>query len=83
MEFKVKDIASLLNGTVEGDGEMKLHSISKIDQGVPGTLTFLSNPAYTKYIYNTEASAVLVSKEFQADQPLSCSLIRVDDPYVA
>ena len=83
MEFKVKDIASILNGTVEGDGEIKLHNISKIDQGVPGTLTFLSNPAYTKYIYTTLASAVLVSKEFRPDTELSCALIRVDDPYVA
>jgi UDP-3-O-[3-hydroxymyristoyl] glucosamine N-acyltransferase len=83
MEFKVKDIASLLNGTVEGDSEIKLHNISKIDQGVPGTLTFLSNPAYSKYIYTTEASAVLVSKEFRADGDLSCTLIRVDDPYAA
>ena len=83
MEFKVKDIASILNGTVEGDGEIKLHNISKIDQGVPGTLTFLSNPAYTKYIYNTLASAVLVAKEFRPEGALSCSLIRVDDPYIA
>jgi UDP-3-O-[3-hydroxymyristoyl] glucosamine N-acyltransferase len=83
MEFKVKDIASILNGTVEGDGEIKLHNISKIDQGEPGTLTFLSNPAYTKYIYTTLASAVLVAKEFQPESSLSCSLIRVDDPYIA
>ncbi len=81
MEFKAKDIAALLNGTVEGDGEVILHTISKIDQGVPGTLSFLSNPAYTKYIYTTLASAVLVSKEFHADEVVCCCLIRVDDPY--
>ncbi len=83
MEFKVKDIASILNGTVEGDGEIKLNNISKIDQGVPGTLSFLSNPAYTKYIYTTRASAVLVFKDFRPEGTLSCSLIRVDDPYLA
>lgn len=83
MEFKAKDIASLLNGTVEGDGEIKLHNISKIDQGVPGTLSFLSNPAYTKYIYTTLASAVIVSRDFQAEGEISCTLIRVDDPYTA
>jgi UDP-3-O-[3-hydroxymyristoyl] glucosamine N-acyltransferase len=83
MEFKVKDIAAILNGTVEGDGEILLNNISKIDQGVPGTLSFLSNPAYTKYIYNTLASAVLVSKDFRADEAVTCSLIRVDDPYAA
>lgn len=83
MEFKVKDIASLLNGTVEGDGEIKLHNISKIDQGVPGTLTFLSNPAYIKYIYTTEASAVLVSKDFHPEGEIVCTMIRVEDPYTA
>ncbi|MCK9640901.1 MAG: UDP-3-O-(3-hydroxymyristoyl)glucosamine N-acyltransferase [Prolixibacteraceae bacterium] len=83
MEFKVKDIAMILNGTVEGDGEIKIHNISKIDQGVPGTLTFLSNPAYTKYIYSTLASAVIVSREFVPEGALSCTLIRVNDPYTA
>jgi UDP-3-O-[3-hydroxymyristoyl] glucosamine N-acyltransferase len=83
MEFKAKDIASLLNGTVEGDGEVKLNNISKIDDGVPGTLSFLSNPAYTKYIYTTLASAVLVTKDFNPESALSCALIRVDDPYAA
>lgn len=81
MEFKAKDIAALLNGTVEGDGEVKLHSISKIEQGLPGTLSFLSNPVYSKYIYTTLASAVLVSKDFHAEKTITCCLIRVDDPY--
>lgn len=81
MEFKAKDIAMILNGTVEGDGEITIHNISKIDQGVPGTLTFLSNPAYTKFIYSTLASVVIVSRDFKPDDGLSCTLIRVDDPY--
>ncbi|MCE1198356.1 MAG: UDP-3-O-(3-hydroxymyristoyl)glucosamine N-acyltransferase [Marinilabiliales bacterium] len=83
MEFKIKDIANLLRGTVDGDGEVVVNNISKIDQGIPGTLTFLANPAYTKYIYTTAASAVLVSKDFQPDSELNCSLIRVDDPYAS
>jgi UDP-3-O-[3-hydroxymyristoyl] glucosamine N-acyltransferase len=83
MEFKASDIAMILKGTIEGDGEVMLHNISKIDQGVPGTLTFLSNPAYTKYIYNTLASAVIVSRDFIPEGTLDCTLIRVDDPYSA
>ena len=83
MEFKASDIAMILKGTIEGDGEVMLHNISKIDQGVPGTLTFLSNPAYTKYIYNTLASAVIVSRDFIPEGILDCTLIRVDDPYSA
>jgi len=83
MEFKVNDIAMILNGTVEGDGEIKIHNISKIDDGVPGTLTFLSNPVYTKYIYSTLASAVIVSRDFVPEGKLTCTLIRVNDPYTA
>ena len=83
MEFSANDIAALLNGEVEGDGNIKVSNISKIDQSVPGTLTFLSNPAYTKFIYTTTASLVIVSKDFKPDNSLSCTLIRVDDAYAA
>lgn len=83
MEFSVNDIAAILKGTVEGDGAIKVCSISKIDQGIPGTLSFLSNPAYTKYIYTTQASAVIVKKDFIPEEPLTCTLIRVDDPYTS
>ncbi|MEI7525482.1 MAG: UDP-3-O-(3-hydroxymyristoyl)glucosamine N-acyltransferase [Mariniphaga sp.] len=83
MEFSANDIATLLNGEVEGNGNIKVNSISKIDQSLPDTLTFLSNPAYTKYIYTTSASVVIVKKDFKADSLLSCTLIRVEDPYRA
>ena len=83
MEFSANDIAALLNGEVEGDGDIKVNNISKIDQSIPGTLTFLSNPAYTKFIYSTTASIVIVNKDFKADKELSCTLIRVENAYVA
>lgn len=83
MEFSASDIAKLLGGEVEGDGDIKLNNISKIDQGLKGTLSFLSNPAYTKYIYDTKASAVIVNKDFKAEKQISCTLIRVDDAYTA
>ncbi len=83
MEFSAKDIAALLNGAVEGNSSVRVSNLSKIDQPVPGTLTFLSNPAYTKYIYTTTASIVIVAKDFKPESPLSCTLIRVEDPYAA
>ena len=83
MEFSANDIATLLNGEVEGNGSIKVSNISKIDQSQPGTLTFLSNPAYTKYIYTTTASIVIVNKDFKAEEKLSCTLIRVEDAYAA
>ncbi len=83
MEFSVSDIAKLINGDVEGDGTIKLNNISRIDQGKPGTLTFLSNPIYAKHIYDTKASAVIVNRDFKAEKEISCVLIRVDDAYGA
>ena len=83
MEFSANDIATLLNGEVEGDGNIKVNNLSKIDQGIPGTLTFLSNPTYTKFIYTTAASIVIVNKDFKPETSLTCTLIRVEDAYVA
>ena len=83
MEFSANDIAALLNGEVEGNGEIKVGNISKIDQSIPGTLTFLSNPAYTKFIYTTTASIVIVNKDFKAEGDLTCTLIRVEDAYAS
>ena len=81
MEFTVQQIADYLNGVVEGDSTLKLSELSKIEEGRPGTLTFLSNPKYTQYIYKTEASACLVNKDVVAEGPLSVTLIRVDNAY--
>ena len=58
MEFKAKDIAALLKGVVEGDGEVMVNNVSKIEEGKPNTLAFLANPKYEHYIYTTAASVV-------------------------
>ena len=81
MEFTVQQIADYLKGTVEGDASVKVTELSKIEEGRPGTLTFLSNPKYTQYIYTTQASACLVNKDFVAEQSLTTTLIRVDNAY--
>jgi UDP-3-O-[3-hydroxymyristoyl] glucosamine N-acyltransferase len=81
MEFTAKQIASFLSGEIEGNPNVSVHTLSKIEEGVTGSLTFLSNPKYTTYIYSTQASVVLVNKDFVAEQPISATLIRVDDPY--
>jgi UDP-3-O-[3-hydroxymyristoyl] glucosamine N-acyltransferase len=83
MEFKAQSIAEFLNGTVEGDANVTVSNVAKIEEGKPGTLAFLSNPKYTKYIYETEASIVIVSNDFQAEKEINTTLIRVDDPYKA
>lgn len=78
MEFTTGQIAALLNGTIEGDSEAKITSLSKIEEGVPGSISFLANPAYTQYIYSTKASLVIVNKDFAPTAPVSATLIRVD-----
>jgi len=83
MKFSAKQIAELLNGNVEGDPGIEVSKLSKIEEGNAGTLSFLANPKYTQYIYTTTASIVIVSKDFIAEQPISATLIRVDDAYKA
>ena len=85
MEFKASQIASLLNGKVEGNADAVVNSLSKIEDGKPGSLAFLSNPVYEQYVYSTDASVVIVNKDFKAESPLkkTCTLIRVDDARVA
>lgn len=83
MEFKAKDIAALLQGVVEGDGEVLINNVSKIEEGKPGTLAFLANPKYEHYIYTTEASVVLINQDFVPSRPVSCTLIRVPSAYDA
>lgn len=85
MEFSARQIAELLGGTIEGNEEVTVSNLSKIEEGTPGTLTFLANPAYTHFIYKTGASLAIVRSNFTPDKPLpeGLTLIRVDDPYDA
>jgi len=81
MEFTARQIASLLNGNVEGDPEVRVNNLAKIEEGTPGTMTFLANPSYTPFIYTTGSSIVVVNRDFVPSNPLSATLIRVDNPY--
>ncbi len=83
MEFTAQQIAELLKGTVEGNPEAKVNKLSKIEEGDEGSLTFLANPKYTPYIYNTNASIVIVNKNFVAENKINSTLVRVEDAYSA
>lgn len=83
MEFSASQIAAVIEGIVEGNPDVKISRLSKIEEGVPGSLSFLANPKYTSYIYTTKASVVIVSKDFSPDQPVHTTLIRVEDAYTA
>lgn len=81
MKFTAKQIADLLKGTVEGNHDAEVNSLSKIEEGKPGTLSFLANPKYNAYIYTTKASIVIVNSAFEAENPVEATLIRVADAY--
>lgn len=85
MEFSADQIASMLGGTVEGNGSVTVHKLSKIEEGEQQSLTFLANPKYTEHIYSTAASIVIVGNDFSPEKqlPSSCTLIKVDDAYGA
>ena len=83
MEFKATDIAGFLHGEVVGDGNVIVSDVSKIEDGKPGTLAFLANPKYEHFLYNTDASIVLVNRNFEPKKNVSATLIKVEDAYQA
>lgn len=83
MEFSAQQIAELLDGEVEGNADAVVNRLAKIEEGEPGSLSFLANPQYEPHIYHTEASIVIVNKSFEAEKPIKTTLLRVDDAYQA
>ncbi len=83
MEFSAQQIAELLDGEVVGNPEVKVSELSKIEEGVPGSLSFLANPQYTPYIYSTNASVVIVNQSFTPEKEITSTLVKVPDAYAA
>jgi len=83
MEFTAKAIAEFLKGEIEGDPELVINNVSKIEEGEKGTLTFLANPKYTEHAYTTKASIIIVNKSFLPKKKIKATLIKVDDAYQA
>jgi len=81
MEFTAQQIADFIGGRVEGDAQAKVHTFSKIEEGKEGAITFLSNPKYTHYIYDTKASIVLINEDVELESPVNTTLIRVANAY--
>lgn len=83
MKITAAQIAEVLEGVVEGDASVQVSTLSKIEEGKPGSISFLSNPKYNHYIYTTDASIVIVNNTFEAERPVKSTLIRVEDAYKA
>jgi UDP-3-O-[3-hydroxymyristoyl] glucosamine N-acyltransferase len=81
MEFTLEQIASILNGTIEGDRSAKVYRLDKIQEGQAGGISFLSNEKYESYLYETNATAVIVAESLHLQKPVKCNLIRVKNPY--
>ena len=83
MKFSIGQIAQLIGGEVEGDQDQFVDQFYKIEEGKSGGISFLSNPKYEPYIYHTDSTAVIVSKDFKPKMAVKSNLIKVDDPYLA
>ncbi|MDR1667773.1 MAG: UDP-3-O-(3-hydroxymyristoyl)glucosamine N-acyltransferase [Bacteroidales bacterium] len=81
MEFTARAIADYLKGEIEGDPDVKVNAFAKIEEGKPGTLSFLANPKYGKYLYETDASIVIVNKSQPVSGRVKATLVKVDDAY--
>ena len=83
MEITAREIASVVKGEIDGNPDIKVNNISKIEEGIPGTLTFLSNPKYNSYLYKTKASVVLLNHSYELTKKIDPTIIRVQDAYDA
>ncbi|MGF1635924.1 MAG: UDP-3-O-(3-hydroxymyristoyl)glucosamine N-acyltransferase [Cyclobacteriaceae bacterium] len=81
MKFTLHQIATLLNGEIEGDEKQEVYTLSKIEEAKKGAISFLANPKYESFLYTTEATAVIVNAQFKPQKAFKSALIRVNDPY--
>lgn len=83
MEFKAKEIAEILGGTVEGNPEASVTAFARIESGRPGTICFFANPKYEHYVYSCKADIIIVNRSFEPKETVSATMVRVDDAYAA
>jgi len=83
MEFKAKEIAEILGGTVDGNPEAVVTTFARIESGKPGAICFFANPKYEHYVYECKADIIIVNNTFEPKQPVSATMIRVEDSYAA
>ena len=83
MKFTAEQIAGILEGEVVGNPNAEVSTLSKIEEGTKGSLTFLSNPKYLNFIYSTQASVTIVNRNFVIEGSITTTLIKVDDAYGA
>ena len=83
MEFKAKEIAEILGGTVDGNPEATVTTFARIESGKPGAICFFANPKYESYVYQCKASIIIVNNTFEPKEPVSATMVRVENSYAA
>ena len=83
MKFTAQEIATIIKGTIEGNPNIQVNSISKIEEGTKGDISFLANKKYTNHIYTSNASIIIVNNSFEPKKKINATLIKVDDPYLS
>ena len=83
MEFKAKEIAEILGGTVDGNPEATVTTFARIESGKPGAICFFANPKYENYVYQCKASIIIVNNSFEPKEPVSATMVRVENSYTA
>ena len=83
MDFKAKEIAEILNGTVDGNPEVSVSTFARIETGKPGAISFFANPKYEQYVYTSKSDIIIVNRSFEPKESVSATMIRVDDAYAA
>ena len=83
MEFKAKELAEILGGTVDGNPEATVSTFARIEQGKPGAICFFANPKYEHYVYECKADIIIVNNTFEPKEPVSATMVRVENSYAA
>ncbi len=83
MEFKAKELAEILGGTVDGNPEATVSTFARIEQGKPGAICFFANPKYEHYVYECKADIIIVNNTFEPKAPVSATMVRVENSYAA
>ena len=83
MQFTAQQIATLIQGRLEGDPEAKVSDVAKIEEATSGALSFISNPKYEEYLYTTQASIIIINESLEITKPVQTTVIRVKDAYMA
>ena len=83
MKFTAEQIAGILEGEVVGNPNAEVYKLTKIEEGIEGSLTFLSNPKYNNHIYTTKATITIVNDTFFPEGEITTTLIKVPDAYLA